>query len=77
MKIKRIDETRTAAFEEFMEEKGWTLVIVRRNTGIFVTLEGDIYHENPNILPLGFERPTEIQAIAALKNAMYTDGYFD
>lgn len=76
MKIKRIDETKVIEFERFMEEKDWTLVITKKNTGFFVTLDGEVYREHPDLLPLGFERPTEEQAITELRKAMLKDGYF-
>ncbi len=84
MKIKRIDGTMTVAFEKLLEKNNWTLVITKKHTGVYVTIEGEgLPRLNPDkdplvpkFLPLGVERPTEKQAIKALISNMSEDGYF-
>ncbi len=85
MKIKREHETMTGEFEELLETNDWTLVITESLTGFYVTIEGEgLPRPNPDkdplspkFLPLGCERPTEKQAINALKIIMREDGYFE
>ncbi len=70
MKIKRVHETMTNEFEELLEKNNWTLVITEKLTGVYVRIEGE------GFLSLGCGRPTEKQAINALKIIMREDGYF-
>ena len=70
MKIKRVHDTMTNELEELLEKNDWTLVITEKLTGVYVRIEGE------GFLSLGYERPTEKQAIDALKREMLKDGYF-